>query len=127
MIAGMLHGAFIVYRHGTDKTSIYDWGIHQLPADPHPMGYTEEIICEARVPVYTASDPQAILRDDIDRAMKVLADELTRQVQTRSDLAGIRAQFAHIREHGKPKPPVQVVDEHDWSKIWAQTVIITPT
>jgi len=126
MIAGMLHGVLVVYRHGMDKETIYDWGVHQMPLDPHPMGYSEEIVCEARVPIYTADDPHAILKSDVERAQQVLLEELTTQVRTRSDLAGIRKQFERVREHGKPKPPVTVVDEHDfWSEIWPKTVIIT--
>jgi hypothetical protein len=126
MIAAMLHGVFAVWRHGTDKETIYEWGVYQVNekreiVDPI-LNYKYEIICEARVPIYTSKDPEAILQCDIDAAIAVLNADLIDQVKTRSDLAGVRAQFSRqLRMYpplGKPKPPVEVVDEHDWNLMW---------
>ena len=58
MRAFFLHGVFVVWRHGTNKETIYDWGVYQLDdagkLDAHLLSYKPEIICEARVPVYTS-------------------------------------------------------------------------
>ncbi len=126
MRAGWLHGVFVIWRNGTDKETIYDWGVYQLDdkgqLDAHLINYKPEIICEARVPIFTSRDPQAILQCDIDAAVEVLNADLIAQVRTRSDLARIRAQFERVVHlhgpTGKPKPPVEIVDEHDWSLLW---------
>lgn len=131
MRAFFLHGVFVVWRHGTDKETIYDWGVYQLDdagkLDAHLLSYKPEIICEARVPVYTSKDPNAILQCDIDAAIKVLNDDLFDQVRTRTDLVRVRDQFGQlVRKYGpngKPKPPVEIVDEHDWNELWKNATV----
>ena len=126
--SGNVHGVFVVWRYGQDKTTIYDWGIYEVykaeEMEPHPLKYTPEIIREARVPILTEKEG-VILRADADRAKEALIADLKNQIQTKSSLAGIRQQFDRIAIHGKPKPPVQVVDDHEWGEIWSQTGIIT--
>jgi len=128
MQAGWLHGVFVVWRHGSDKETLYDWGVYQtnesgqLYPDAQILNYRPEIVCESRVPIYTSKDPKAILKCDIDAATKVLNDDLISQIRSRADMTRIRDQFArNIRLYGlsgKPKPPVEVVDEHDWKLLW---------
>jgi len=103
-VAGNLRGAFVVFRRGSDRETIFDWGVHQLPVDPHPKGYRAEIICETSVPIYAAEDPRAIGTADIERAERMVIGELTHQVNTRADLAGIRQQFERVRAAGKGAP-----------------------
>jgi len=128
MQVGFLHGVFVVWRHGSDKETIYDWGVYQtnergqLDPDAQILKYKPEFVCEARVPVYTSTDPKALLQCDIDAAKKVLNDDLIAQIRSRSDMQRIREQFGrNLRlypPHGKPKPPVEIVDEHDWNLLW---------
>ena len=121
-----LHGVFVVWRHGSDKETIYDWGVYQTDSkgrlDAQLLSYKPEIVCEARVPIYTSKDPQAILQCDIDAAIDVLKADLIDQVRQRSDLQRIRDQFGRgihrFGVTGKPKPPVEIVDEHDWNRLW---------
>jgi|SRR5208282_3335173 len=125
MIAAMLHGVFVVWRNGTDKETIYEYTINQtdehgqLPKDAYILNYKPEIVCSARVPIFGAEDnARAIDKKQVDEAQKVLFDDLVHQIKNRSDLARIRAQLLRFGEKGKPRPPVEVVDEHDWSKLW---------
>jgi hypothetical protein len=127
MIAAMLHGVFVVWRHGTDKETIYEWGVYQLndqgKLEAQVLNYVPEVICEARVPIFgAADDPRAIDQTNIDVAIKVLTDDLVDQVRKRGDLAGIRAQLGRVADKGKPRPPVEVIDEHDWAKLWSTGV-----
>ena len=128
MIGGMLHGVFVVWRHGTDKETIYEWGTYLSDKNNEfhdkLLNFRPEIIAEARVPIYTSKDPEAMLQEDIDAACAVLTADLQHQVKTRSDLARIRQQFErqiHMYPPiGKPKPPIlEVVDNHDWNLLWA--------
>ena len=128
MIGGMVHGVFVIWRHASDKETIYDWGTYLTDKNDEfhdrLLAFKPEIIAEARVPVYTTKDPTAILQEDMDAAYAVLTADLQNQVKTRSDLSRIRQQFGRQIElyppHGKPKPPIlEVVDNHDWNKLWA--------
>lgn len=142
--SGNVHGVFVVWRHKQDKKTIYDWGVFDLRPDlpgraptieggelaipPHPMNYRAEVICEARVPIYTVQEVHAgeeIPQEDYKRAVEMLVADLRDQIKTKSTLAGMRQQFAEIARTGKPKPPIEVVDDHDWGEIWARTGIIT--
>lgn len=126
MRAGWLHGVFVIWRNGTDKDTIYDWGVFQTndkgQLDAHLLSYKPEIICEARVPIFTSKDPQAILQCDIDAAIEVLNADLVEQVKNRPDLQRVREQFGRLVHlygpNGKPKPPVEIIDEHDWNLLW---------
>ena len=64
---------------------------------------------------------------DIDAAIKVLNDDLFDQVRTRTDLVRVRDQFGQlVRKYGpngKPKPPVEIVDEHDWNELWKNATV----
>jgi hypothetical protein len=138
--SGNKHGVFVVWRHKQDKTTIYDWGVYDLRPDlperaptieggelaiaPHPMNYKAEVICEARVPILTAEEG-IVLREDHDRAVEMVVADLRDQIKNKSCYAGMRQQFAEIARRGKPKPPIEVVDDHDWSELWARTGIIT--
>lgn len=117
MIAGMLHGMLVIWRSRNDKEAIMDWGIFQNPLEPHPAGYSPDIICEARVPIYSTGD--VVLKKDMELAREALTKTIIHDVQTRSDLARIRAQFGHVKEHGKPKPGVEVMEEHEWQQMMA--------
>jgi hypothetical protein len=117
----MVRGVFVIWRHGQDKETIYDWGTYHLQEgeDPPPLlNFKPEIICEARVPIMTTKDPNAILKEDADRALEILHADLVNQVKTRSDLARVRQQFEPVIRNGKPRPPVEIVDNHDWNELW---------
>jgi hypothetical protein len=131
MRAGWLHGVFLVWRNGTDKETIYDWGVFQLnekgELDAHLLSYKPEIICEARVPIFTSKDPKAILQCDIDAAIEVVNADLVEQVKSRPDLQRIREQFGRLVHlygpKGKPKPPVEIIDAHDWNLLWKNATV----
>ena len=103
MRAGWLHGVFVIWRNGTDKETIYDWGVYQLDdkgqLDAHLINYKPEIICEARVPIFTSRDPQAILQCDIDAAVEVLNADLIAQVRNE---VGSRPNSCAVRARGPP-------------------------
>lgn len=142
--SGNVHGVFVIWRHKQDKTTIYDWGIYtprpdlpearvmtvdgnQLAIHPHPMNYKAEVICEARVPIFTVEEvgPGEIPREDYNRAVEMVTADLLDQIKHKSTFANIRQKLAEIGRTGKPKPPIEVVDDHDWSELWARTGIIT--
>lgn len=128
MIAGMLHGVLVIWRRRDDAETIYDWGIYQLfydeagnrkPFDPHPLGYIPEIICEERVPLYGSpgTEGTVITRQDFEMALPVLQEALVNRVRTDSTLQRIKDQFGRIAAKGKPKPKVEIVEQHDFERL----------
>ncbi len=118
----MLHGVLVLWRsRHQDKDTIMDWGIYQMPLEPHPVGYTADIVCEARVPIYATGE--VVLRKDMELAREPLTKSIIHDVQTRSDLARVREQFGRVKERGKPKPGVEVMEESEWQTMMAGGLI----